>query len=139
MSALPLYPWIKAIHVIAVLLFVGGTLAVAVICQVLPRLGDQAMVAAQAIRRWDQRVTAPALLATWGLGLEMASSGHWFTQTWLQLKLLLVVVLSAFHGMQSGRLRRLAAGGDPAPPSYFLPVLLICIAAIAGLAVLKPA
>jgi protoporphyrinogen IX oxidase len=132
------YPWIKAAHLVAIMLFVGGALAVAILCQVLPRLGDQAMVAAQAVRRWDQRVTSPALLATWGMGLWLASSGHWFTQTWLQLKLVLVLLLSGLHGMQSGRLRRLAAGGDAAPSSM-TPVLLICIAAIAGLAVLKPA
>jgi uncharacterized membrane protein len=138
MTAAALYPWIKAAHLVAILLFVGGALAVAILCQVLPRLGDQAMVAAQAVRRWDQRVTSPALLATWALGLWLASSGHWFTQTWLQLKLVLVLLLSGLHGMQSGRLRRLAAGGDAAPWPM-IPVLVICVAAIAGLAVLKPA
>jgi putative membrane protein len=133
-----IYLWAKAAHVIAVLLFVGGALTTSVACKVLPDVREGAAKFAAGLRRWDQRVTTPALLATWALGLFLASSGHWFSQIWLGSKLAIVLLLSGLHGVQSGRLRRIAEGAE-LRPWRATPVIVLCIVAIAGLAVLKPA
>ena len=95
--------------------------------------------ALHAMRRWDQRVTTPAMLLVWALGLTLALSGSWFKAPWLIAKLGFVVALSALHGMQSAKLRRMAGNGvAPAPTRFAAPLAMAAILAIAVLAVLKP-
>ncbi len=93
--------------------------------------------AARPVWRWDQVVTTPAMLLVWGFGIALAISGHWFAEIWLWAKLIFVIVLSGIHGVQSGRLRRLA-GGTAARPLRTAPIILGSILVIAILAVVKP-
>lgn len=137
MSLVEFYPWLKAFHVAAALTFVGGVLAVSVLLAAAPMSASSAAAIAFGVRRWDQRVTTPAMLVVWGLGLTLATTGHWFADGWLQAKLLFVVVLSGLHGIQSGRLRQLAGGGAP-PSSRAGPLIIGCAIIIALLAVAKP-
>jgi uncharacterized membrane protein len=142
-TAPSLYLWLKAAHVAAVVVFAGGTLAAGIALTILPRLNDGAAASA-VLRRWDRRVTVPALAATWVFGLALALQGHWFAQTWLQVKLGLVLVLTAIHGLQAGRLRRLGSAslatsdGGTAAPSRSVLLAIACVALIAVLAVVKP-
>lgn len=131
-----LYAWLKAFHVAAAFTFFGGVFGATVFLSV----ADPSSIAtAGAMRRWDQRVTTPAMLLVWGLGLTLALSGGWFKAGWLILKLGFVVMLSGLHGVQSARLRRMAGGGSAGAPSRLAaPAALIAILAIALLAVLKP-
>ena len=95
--------------------------------------------ALSAVQAWDQRLTTPAMLLVWGLGLTLALSQGWFAAPWLQAKLVFVLALSALHGVQSGALRRLA-GGAGRTRQQIVPTLVITIsvASIAMLAVVKP-
>lgn len=43
----------------------------------------------------------------WILGLTLAYLGHWFGDAWLWAKLVMVVAVSALHGMQSGAFRKM--------------------------------
>lgn len=138
MSLAILYPWIKALHVLAALLFAAGLMATTLFLWSTRAGGSDWQSMAQALRRWDRAVTLPAMLAVWACGLALASSGHWFGQSWLNAKFVLVVVLSGLHGIQSGKLRRKSAGMDPMPAAATIPVLLACICGIAILAVVKP-
>ena len=131
------YPWLKAFHVAAALTFVGGVLSVSVLLAILPTEPAIASPVARGVRRWDQVVTTPAMLLVWTLGLLLATSGHWFAETWLQIKFAFVLVLSGLHGLQSGRLRRLAAGST-VRPLQTAPVVLACAIVIALIAVAKP-
>ena len=137
MSLADVYPWLKALHVAAALAFVGGVLAVSVLLQALPTDGSGSAPVARVVRRWDRAVTTPAMLLVWAFGLALALTGHWFADLWLQAKLVVVVVLSGIHGVQSGRLRRMA-GGTVAKPLRSAPIILAGILAIAVLAVVKP-
>lgn len=137
MSLDAFYPWMKALHVAAALTFVGGVMAVSVFLRAAPKDGPLVAPIARGVRRWDQMVTTPAMLVVWGLGLTLAMTGHWFTAGWLQAKLVLVVILSGLHGVQSGRLRH-AAGGVPTQPSYVAMLVVGCVVGIAVLAVIKP-
>ena len=104
------YLWLKAFHVAAVLAFVGGMLAEAVLLGASIQAGmnsAQRSPAIAALWRWDCTVTTPAMLLTWALGLGLALRGGWFSSVWLPLKLILVVALSGLHGVQSGTLRRM--------------------------------
>ena len=131
--------WLKALHVAAALLFASGllvqslTLAAALQGTMSPGLLAR-------LRRWDQRVTVPALLAVWALGIAVALGGGWFGAGWLSAKLLLVVALTGLHGIQAGALRRLALGaGEPPRSLGWAPVaVVLSFVAIALLAVAKP-
>ena len=136
-SLAELYPWLKALHVASVLAFVGGLLAISLVLPVAAAPGTGQRSLAAAAHRWDRQVTVPALLLVWALGLTLAVEGRHFGKTWLQLKLVLVVALSALHGVQSGRLRRLA-GGEQARSGRLAPVIIATAAGIAVLAIAKP-
>ena len=130
------YTWLKAFHVAAAFTFFAGMLGAAVF------LGSADAGSAGALRamwHWDQRVTTPAMLLVWALGLTLALSGGWFKAPWLIAKLGFVVALSGLHGIQSAKLRRMAGGGvAPAPTRFAAPLAIAVILVIAVLAVLKP-
>lgn len=137
MSLAAAYPWLKALHVAAALVFTGGVLAVSTLLAAVPAADPAIASTARGIRRWDQTVTTPAMLLVWALGLTLATTGHWFADGWLQAKLAFVLVLSGLHGIQSGRLRRLA-GGTALRSLRTTPIVIGCAVAIALLAVAKP-
>jgi len=143
MNAAALYPWLKAVHVAAAIAFVGGVLAAAVTLRPLP--GDDASALKEtgtirSLRGWHRNVTTPAMLIVWALGIMLAQQGGWFTSLWLQLKLALVVVLSAVHGVQSGALRRLAGGAAVHMQGLRFSglVTIVVVAGVAILAIIKP-
>ena len=139
-----LYPWLKAAHIAAAIAFVGGLLAGAIALAAVH--GDRFPAPAsvpfiQVVRAWDRRVTTPAILLVWALGLTLALYGHWFRSVWLPAKLVVVLALSAWHAVQSGTLRRLAGGAptDPRGRRGLVPfVILAAVLAVVLLAVLKP-
>jgi protoporphyrinogen IX oxidase len=97
-----LYPWFKAFHVIAVIAWMAGMLY-------LPRLfvyhcdakpGSQQSETFEIMeRRLLRAIINPAMIASWALGLWLVYDGGWVSAHWLQAKLVLVVALSAIHGM----------------------------------------
>lgn len=111
------YLLLKACHVAAVMVWVGGMLAAA--------LGGAP--------RWDRLVTTPAMLLAFALGLALAMTGGWFPQAWLITKLAVVLALAVLHGVLSGRLRR-----GQAPPRHAAVLVVAGAAVIALLAVVKP-
>ena len=131
-----LYTGLKALHVAAAFTFFAGVLGAAVF---LAGADAGPGGALRTMGRWDQRVTTPAMLLVWVLGLTLALSGGCFKAPWLIAKLGFVVALSGLHGLQSAKLRRLAGGGPaPAPPRFAAPLAVGVILVIALLAVLKP-
>jgi protoporphyrinogen IX oxidase len=97
-----LYPWFKAFHVIAVMSWMAGMLY-------LPRLfvyhcgAEKGSRQSETFKVMERRllrgILNPAMVASWALGLWMVYDGGWMSAHWLHFKLLLVVVLSAVHGM----------------------------------------
>lgn len=111
------YLWVKAAHLIFVIFWMAGLF-------MLPRylvyhqegLGDPAEAA-----RWVERegklrriILTPAMIAVWGLGLLLAANLGLFAGVpglgWLHAKILLVFLLSGYHGWAIGYARKLAAG-----------------------------
>jgi putative membrane protein len=136
------YPWLEGLHVASALLFVGGLIAETAFMAALPaaeELTPDQRRAVSAVRAWDHRLTTPAMLLVWGLGLTLGLSQGWFSAHWLQAKLVFVLVLSALHGVQSGTFRRLAGRAGRAPkqavPTLVIVISVVCIAV---LAVAKP-
>ena len=139
------YLWLKALHVAAAETWIGGLLiaalaVAAVSTSVAPRSASERRWL-DVVRRWDRRVTSSAMLVVWGLGITMAIQGGWFASPWLIAKLVVVVALSALHGMLSGTLRRATSeAGRTSPATQFHagPSVVAAVIVIAVLAVTKP-
>jgi protoporphyrinogen IX oxidase len=137
---------LKALHVAAALTFAGGLLADSLIiaaCSVVPenRKLPDVPAALEVMRRWDRRITTPAMLIVWSAGITMAIRGSWFASPWLMIKLVIVLLLSVLHGALSGLLLRL--GRDPVqrvPPTmlYAAPAVVVGVSLISILVVAKP-
>jgi uncharacterized integral membrane protein (TIGR00701 family) len=140
------YLWLKALHIVAVITWVGGLLVVAVAIAAVSGARDQHAIAGRAaflagVRQWDRRVTTPAMLLVWLLGLALAQTGHWFPQAWLGVKLTMVLLLSAVHGLLSGNLRRLSLSQQPGSPAslrYAAAAVVAAVLIIVVLVVIKP-
>ena len=107
-----LYPWLKAFHVMAVMSWMAGMLY-------LPRLfvyhcgAEKGSRQSETFKVMERRllrgIINPAMVVSWALGLWMVYDGGWISTHWLRLKLLLVVALSATHGMLARWTRDFAA------------------------------
>lgn len=131
--------WLKALHVAAVLVFTGGLLVQSLALAAASQNSVSPGLLAR-LRWWDRRVTVPALLAVWALGIAVALGGGWFGAGWLSAKLLLVAALTGLHGMQAGALRRFAVrtGSRPRSSGWVPAAVVLSYVAIALLAVAKP-
>ncbi|KVL30920.1 CopD family protein [Burkholderia sp. MSMB1835] len=131
-----IYLVLKAVHLVAVVTFVGGLL----LSSVGVRIANLAVH--RAVRRWDRTVTAPALALVWIAGIALALSGHWFGAAWLSAKLALVAALSVLHGILAGTLRRMERDDLVVMPVPWLGqaagAAIVAIALVVGLAVIKP-
>lgn len=142
-----MFLWIKALHIAAIVTWVSGLLLLALLTRVLatapaPSLPQERRLMA-AVGRWDRAVTSPAMVLAWVLGISLAVHGGWFTSAWLAAKLVLVMTLSALHGVLAGRLRRMRGGSSSGQPTslvlrYASGITLLGTAAIAYLVVVKP-
>ena len=132
------YLWLKAFHIAAVVVWIGGLFVSSIAVNAMQ--GSSSATFAT-IRRWDRRVTSPAMLLVWILGLALAALSDWFPSAWLIVKLVIVLALSAVHGMLTGTLRRRAEGLDHRPPAFLrfaAPLVVLGAAAVVLLAVVKP-
>ena len=106
-----LYPWIKALHVIAIISWMAGMLY-------LPRLfvyhceaeiGSKQSETFQVMeRRLLRAIINPAMVVSWVTGLWLAFEAGFFRSGWLHGKLVLVLLLSAVHGLFSRWTREFA-------------------------------
>jgi uncharacterized membrane protein len=138
------YLWLKALHIVAIVTWIGGMLAVAISVEAVKGVPEgrekvSQLALLETIRRWDHRVTSPAMVLAWILGLTLALKGGWSPQTWFVVKFVLVLALSALHGVLSGRLRRLLHSDEQVGvPPYAAVGILVATALIVVLVVVKP-
>lgn len=117
-----MYEWIKAFHVVAVISWMAGMLY-------LPRLmvyhaeAQTGSIQSETFKVMERRllkgIINPAMIVTWVLGLYLAWSVFGFKGGWLHAKILLVLVLSAIHGMLVKHVRNFAADKNEKSPRYF--------------------
>lgn len=110
------YLWLKAGHVIFVIFWMAGLF-------MLPRFfvyHQEAPAGSPEAERWVDRerkllriILLPAIVLVWLLGIALASTIGAWSQGWLHAKLLLVLVLSAYHGYLAGYAKKLARGEQP--------------------------
>ncbi len=112
------YLWLKAGHVIFVIFWMAGMF-------MLPRFyvyHQEAAPGSDEERRWIERerklrhiIITPSMILVWVFGLTLATVGNIWPQHWFHAKLLLVVLLSAYHGWLVRYGKRLARGGPRIP------------------------
>src|SRR6187431_1869365 len=139
-----MYEWIKAFHIIAVIAWMAGMLY-------LPRLfvyhaeaevgSKQSETFKVMERRLLRGIINPSMIVVWVLGLYMAWEAPWYDELWLQLKVALVVAMSALHGFFTRWVKDFAADRNQHSAKFYriineLPAILIV--AIVLLVVLKP-
>lgn len=136
-----IYLLVKSLHVCAIIVWIAGMVLESLALQVKHASAATETHTLQLLRRWDRAVTAPAMLLAWLAGLFLATQGGWFGHRWLFVKLALVIVLSALHGMLAGRLRAQLESRPtrrPPPLKLVLPGLFIMTAGIVLLVIAKP-
>jgi protoporphyrinogen IX oxidase len=138
------YPWAKAVHVIAIIAWMAGMLY-------LPRLfvyhceAEAGSKQSETFKTMERRLLTiimnPAMVVAWIFGLWMALDASLLAMTWLQLKLVLVLAMSAVHGFFVRCVRDFSRDQNQKPQKFYraineLPTLLMI--AIVVLAVVKP-
>jgi len=141
-----LLAYIKAFHVIAIIAWMAGLLY-------LPRLfvyhagsrkgSEQSETFKVMERRLLKFITTPAMLASWALGLILAFSGaiDWSRDGWFHLKLVLVLALTAFHGLLAKWTKDFALDRNPRSARFYrianeVPTVLMILIVI--LVVVRP-
>ena len=140
------YPWIKVIHILAIVSWMAGLFY-------LPRLfvyhaeaGREAAIGLTfgvMERRLLKAIMRPAGVASVGSGLMLVWLGGWSDSmpVWLWLKLGLVVLLGVYHGVLERHCQRFVRGTEGGTSRYFrilneVPTVLLI--GIVILVVLKP-
>ncbi|MHA7971107.1 protoporphyrinogen oxidase HemJ [Rhizobium sp. CAU 1783] len=138
------YPWIKALHVIAVISWMAGMLY-------MPRLfiyhsdskpdSDQAHTFSIMEERLLKVIMNPAMIISWVLGLYIAWTVFGFQGGWLHAKLAAAFALSGVHGYFAKAVRSFGNGNYVRTPRFWrlmneLPTLLMIV--IVALVIVKP-
>lgn len=142
------YPWIKTLHVISVILWMGAQLVLPLLLAVhrpLPPASNRAAMLADIERRLIRHVMNPAILAAFALGglmvyILLTTAGR--LPVWLGSKLVLVVVLSAVHGVLVREFRHVSTGSPRWGHAAYRRVQWLdfaMLALVVALAITKPA
>lgn len=135
-----LYALIKAIHIVAVIAWIAGMLQMSFLLAAIPADPASWMNSDRGVLRaayvWNRRITTPAILLAWAMGLVMAWMGGWYTAPWFMAKFAIAFLLAALHGFQSGALRRVASDPKVPAPPWLRKVTAAILAAVALVAVL---
>ena len=139
------YSWLVALHVISIIAWMAAMLY-------LPRLfvyhttvevGSEASETFKVMERKLLRlIMTPAMIASWVFGLAiLAAIPSYFSFGWLHTKLLLVVLMTALHGMFAGWVRAFAQDRNRRREGFYraineVPTLLMI--AIVIIVVVKP-
>jgi putative membrane protein len=110
------YSWIKAGHVIFVMFWIAGLF-------MLPRYyvyHQETAPGSAEEKAWIDRerklrtiIITPAMILVWIFGLSLMWTIQAWTMGWFQLKFLIVLILSGYHGWMVGYGRKLARGERP--------------------------
>ena len=108
-----LYLWLKSAHIIFVIFWMAGLF-------MMPRFfvyHQECAVGSDEDGKWIERegklrkiILNPSLIITWVLGLVLAYNIGAFSQGWFHAKLLVVLLLTGYHGWMIGYLKKLARG-----------------------------
>jgi len=87
-------------------------------------------------RRLLRYIMTPAMLVAWATGLYLAVISGYFSQGWFHLKLVMVLAMSASHGVMARHVRLFAGDMNDKSQKYFrvfneIPTILMIVIVIA--------
>lgn len=110
------YLWLKAGHIIFVIFWMAGLF-------MLPRYfvyHQESAPGSDEEAKWVDRerkllkiILLPSIIVVWVLGLALAYTLDLWSQGWLHAKMLLVLILSGYHGYMASYAKKLARGERP--------------------------
>lgn len=139
------YPWIKSLHVISVILWMGAQFLLPALLMAHRELPPTAARAEGFLRveRWLVGwVMNPAMVAAFLFGGLLASvlgGGSWDLPGWLWLKLAAVFAMAALHGRLLRQYWRAADGGERWEGRRYRWVQGLDLALLAGIVILAVA
>ncbi len=108
-----LYLWLKSAHIIFVIFWMAGLF-------MMPRFfvyHQECAVGSEEDAKWIERegklrkiILNPSLVIVWVVGLLLAYNIGAFSQGWFHAKLLVVLLLTGYHGWMIGYVKKLARG-----------------------------
>jgi protoporphyrinogen IX oxidase len=138
------YLWIKALHIIAVIMWMAGMLYLPRLfvyhCETAPGSAESERFKLME-RKLLKVILNPAMIATWILGLTLVWLTRADQQHWFQAKFILVLAMSGIHGFYAATVRRFANDANTRPQRFYRminEVPAVLIVAIVILAVVKP-
>ncbi|HUB84994.1 MAG TPA: protoporphyrinogen oxidase HemJ [Rhizomicrobium sp.] len=138
------YLWVKAFHIIAVIMWMAGMLYLPRLfvyhCQVAKGSAESERFKLME-RKLLKVIVNPAMIATWILGLTLVAITRADQQHWFQLKFILVLAMSGIHGFYAATVKRFARDANTRSERFYriineVPAILIVLIVI--LAVVKP-
>lgn len=118
------YPWIKALHVIAMVAWMAGLLYLPRLyvyhCETVPGSAESERFKVME-RRLLKQITTPAMIVTWTCGILLVLTPgvlDWGSGWW-HVKLAAVVLLAGFHGMLSRWRRDFLADRNVRPQRFY--------------------
>lgn len=111
-----IYLFLKSGHVIFMVFWLAGLFMLPRQCiYMLDHAPGSEGEAKWAVRMGKLRtiILTPAMIIVWVLGLTMAYAGSHFAFGWLHAKLVLVLVLTGYHGWLVGQTKKMARGERP--------------------------
>ncbi|MGH7049460.1 MAG: protoporphyrinogen oxidase HemJ [Acetobacteraceae bacterium] len=142
----PAFLWLKAVHVIAVISWLAALLYLPRLyvyhCQTVPGSRESERFKLMEARLYG-RIGTPAMIGTWAFGILLVLTPgaiNWHAGWW-HVKLLCVLLLSAFHGMLGGWRKGFLADANPRREGFYrivneIPTVLLVI--IVVMVIVKP-
>jgi putative membrane protein len=136
--------WFLALHIIAVIAWMSGMLYLPRLfvyhTQVLPGTPESERFKVME-RKLLRGITTPAMIAVWIFGPLLAWLTGAYLDTWLQVKFVLVLGMSAMHGFLSGGVKAFARDANTRSEKFWrianeVPAVLMVLIVI--LVVVKP-
>ena len=115
-ALLLIYPWLTAGHVIFVVFWLAGLFMLPRQCiymlDATPGSDEEAL--------WAHRmgllrkiILTPSLIIVWILGLTQLYAAELFSQGWVHIKIILVLLLTGYHGWMVAQTKKMARGERP--------------------------
>ncbi len=120
-----LYLSFKVLHIVAVVVWIGSLLLLSFISS-SENLNTSQLKAAR-------KVSEAGIGLTWLAGIVLVLMASWYTATWWQIKVVLVVVISAIHSIMFRRWQRhngSAAKSNSALPWALLALVLLVVSLV---------
>jgi putative membrane protein len=135
------YTWIKAVHLISVMILVSGMLLNGFLFRNIAPTNPDAQRIYRTALVLNRYFVGTALALVWIAGLTLVWLLGAHKDGWFMVKFVIVFILSGIHGMQTGRLAKLARTPGETVSGFMVnsgPITLVLVALAICLVAIKP-